>query len=411
MINWLRAAVVWLQLPLASITFAQAAVSVVEYYNLQLDAYFITGRVGEQAALDSLPTAFRRTGATFQAVAANVAPADLESVCRFYISFPPPNYTSSHFYGRASTDCGLLVTTKPPGFSFEGYDFAIKNPVGSACPSTHPIKVYRAFRSLSANKTPNHRYSTSAASHAVVVASGWNDEGVAFCVSGATDVAGSSPPPSAAGVWTGKTSSNRNVFGIVPPDGQAWVMYTDTAGSNGLAGAVQGTVSWSGNSWTLTNARDFSLESRSYFSVSGNGQYSTRSFFNGTLNYPALGQLLTFTSSYNSAFEMTPSVSAIAGTYAGQASSFANTENATIVIGVNGTANGRSSGGCNFLGTVAAYNGANLYRISVTFQGGLCIAGTATLGGVVYYDAPSRNLYGLIVDSGRTTPFFFIGAR
>jgi hypothetical protein len=400
------------QILFASLCAAQTTVSVVEYYNSQVDAYFITGRATEQATLDALPASFKRTGATFQAIRADTATADLESICRFYIAIPAPNYTSSHFYGRASADCGLLLAANPVGFSFEGYDFAVKNPVASVCPSTHPNKVYRALRPWSANKTSNHRYSTSLASHTVAVAAGWRDEGVVFCVSSATDLATTSPPlSSAAGLWSGKTTTNRNVFGIVPADGQAWVMYTDTAGNNSLSGAVQGTVSWSGSSWVLTNARDFSLEARSYFTTSGSGQFLTRSYFNGALSYPTLGQLTTFSSSYNAAYDLTPSISAIAGTYAGQAASFATVENASFTIAANGAASGRSVGGCSFAANVSPYQGANLYRITLTFQGGVCLAGNATFSGVVYYDAPSRNLYGLILDSARTTPFFFIGAR
>ena len=42
-----------------------APVTVVEYYNATLDAYFITGRTAEQTTLDALPADFRRTGMQF----------------------------------------------------------------------------------------------------------------------------------------------------------------------------------------------------------------------------------------------------------------------------------------------------------------------------------------------------------
>lgn len=44
-------------------------VTVVEYYNKSVDAYFISGKVAEQTALDGVAD-FQRTGMTFQAVAA-----------------------------------------------------------------------------------------------------------------------------------------------------------------------------------------------------------------------------------------------------------------------------------------------------------------------------------------------------
>ena len=49
-------------------------VTVVEYYNKVVDAYFITGRTNEQTALDGVAD-FQRTGMTFQATAAATAPA------------------------------------------------------------------------------------------------------------------------------------------------------------------------------------------------------------------------------------------------------------------------------------------------------------------------------------------------
>ena len=48
-----------------------STVTVVEFYAKTLDAYFITGRANEQAALDA-SNAFERTGMTFNAVAASV---------------------------------------------------------------------------------------------------------------------------------------------------------------------------------------------------------------------------------------------------------------------------------------------------------------------------------------------------
>ena len=54
---------------------AQAqTVTVVEYYNKVINAYFITGRAGEITALDGVAD-FQRTGMTFQAVAAASATA------------------------------------------------------------------------------------------------------------------------------------------------------------------------------------------------------------------------------------------------------------------------------------------------------------------------------------------------
>jgi len=172
---------------LASSAAWSQAVTVVEYYNRTLDSYFITGRDNEKQQLDTISD-FQRTGMTFQAVAAaSAAPTDTR-VCRFYVSLSSP-YTSTHFYGRAGTDCESLQAQSPAGFSYEGFDFALQRPVSGACP-TGTVTVYRSFRPGSAGRTSNHRYSTSAASYAAAASDGYNGEQAAFCATAATDVIG-----------------------------------------------------------------------------------------------------------------------------------------------------------------------------------------------------------------------------
>ena len=158
-------------------------VTVVEYYNKTLDAYFISGRTTDQSALDASPV-FQRTGMTFQAVAATNAPAALTQICRFYVSLPSP-YVSSHFYGRQGVDCESLLAQKLAGFTYEAYDFATQQPVGGVCPAG-ATPIYRGFRPVANGKTSNHRYSASASTYAAAATAGYGGEGIVFCVTSAT---------------------------------------------------------------------------------------------------------------------------------------------------------------------------------------------------------------------------------
>ncbi len=173
----------------ALMVVAEAAetVTVTEYYNRDLDSYFITGRADEQLALDSV-SSFNRTGAAFVALPANAATSRQTRVCRFYISgITPP--TSSHFYGRESVDCLPLVASPPAGFSYEGYDFAIAEASSaSLCPDDARFPVYRAFRPGAGSKSPNHRYLVSLDQYNAMIARGWTGEGVAFCATAIKDV-------------------------------------------------------------------------------------------------------------------------------------------------------------------------------------------------------------------------------
>ena len=92
---------------LASTAVSAQTVSVVEYYNRALDAYFMTGRTAEQTLLDGLPADFSRTGMEFAATAATAATAPQVRVCRFYVNTITP-FTNSHFYGREGVDCEAL---------------------------------------------------------------------------------------------------------------------------------------------------------------------------------------------------------------------------------------------------------------------------------------------------------------
>ncbi len=157
-------------------------VTVVEYYNKAVDAYFITGRANEQAGLDSVAD-FARTGMTFQAT---VATAAQTKICRFYISVASP-YTSSHFYGRQGTDCEYLLSLGIAGFAWEDYDFATQQPASGVCPAG-TTAIYRGFRAGAGGKTSNHRYSASLADYNAAVTSGYVGEGPAFCVTAATAV-------------------------------------------------------------------------------------------------------------------------------------------------------------------------------------------------------------------------------
>ena len=191
-------------------TASAQTVTAVEYYNKTVDAYFLTARAGEQAALDGVAD-FQRTGMTFQAVAAASATSAQTKICRFYISVATP-FTSSHFYGRQGTDCELLLAQKLTGFTFEDYDFATQQPVGGVC-AAGTVGIYRGFRAGANGKTSNHRYSASLASYNTAVAAGYVGEDLALCVTAATaaTVTTVNPPVNAAGECGTFIISNKRV--------------------------------------------------------------------------------------------------------------------------------------------------------------------------------------------------------
>lgn len=152
--------------------------TVVEFYNPDLDHFFITADAGEQAFIDSGAVGnWNRTGTEF-------GTGGTQQVCRFYGSAVGPN---SHFYTADSEECAYLKSIYDPAvksWKFESNDFQITTVTGGACPvNTFPI--YRAYNNgASRGVDSNHRLTQSSAAIQEVVKRGWKSEGIVMCASG-----------------------------------------------------------------------------------------------------------------------------------------------------------------------------------------------------------------------------------
>jgi subtilisin family serine protease len=158
--------------------------NVIEFYNTNLDHYFITASSSEAAAIDSgsAGPGWSRTGYTFKS-------GGNTPVCRFYGSQSPgPN---SHFYTVDSAECqGLKDQQIPTGdprkltiksWNFESLDFVSTPPTNGSCLSG-TVPVYRAYNNgFARGVDSNHRITSSLAAIQQVEARGWNNEGVVMC--------------------------------------------------------------------------------------------------------------------------------------------------------------------------------------------------------------------------------------
>ncbi|CAH1080717.1 Delta-60 repeat domain-containing protein [Candidatus Nitrotoga sp. 1052] len=159
---------------------ALVSVPVVEFYNTNLDHYFITADASEAAGIDggSAGPGWIRTGNSFKS-------GGNTPVCRFYGSqVPGPN---SHFYTLAGPECdGLkqLQATTPASqkrWNFESLDFISTPPTNGICP-TGTAPVYRAYNNgFARGVDSNHRFSSAGAAIQDVVMRGWINEGVVMC--------------------------------------------------------------------------------------------------------------------------------------------------------------------------------------------------------------------------------------
>lgn len=160
--------------------FRTAASTVVEFYNTNLDNYFITADANEAAAIDggSAGPGWIRTGNSFKSGGST-------PVCRFYGSQSPgPN---SHFYTVDADECTYLkqlqvstpVTQKR--WNFESLDFISTPPSNGICLGG-TVPVYRAYNNgFTRGADSNHRITSSQVAIQEVVNRGWNNEGVVMC--------------------------------------------------------------------------------------------------------------------------------------------------------------------------------------------------------------------------------------
>ncbi|MFO1305472.1 MAG: c-type cytochrome [Burkholderiales bacterium] len=157
--------------------------TVVEFYNVARDHYFMSASPAEIADLDNgVHAGWVRTGLSFKAYAA--ATAGSSPVCRFYL---PPAYGDSHFYSASPAECAQIAV-QYPGFVYETaatFYIGLPDVASGACPSGWS-PVYRVWDNRA---DTNHRYTTSATVRQQMLGRGWVGEGY-----GPTQVIMCAPP-------------------------------------------------------------------------------------------------------------------------------------------------------------------------------------------------------------------------
>jgi heat shock protein HslJ len=201
--------------PLAAFA-AEPETEAVEFYNKQLNHYFVTATASEAKNIDDggAGPGWVRTGRSFQAwLNAASAPPDAAGVCRFYSTA-----ANSHFYTASAQECQLLKdqeaaerrsTGTVRGWSYEGIAFQIQPPVNGQCPAgTMPFsRVYN--NGFTSGEGSNHRFVDDSTLRDLMVDRSWVAEGVVLCaVTKSTGTSANLPPTttnfsSLAATWSG----------------------------------------------------------------------------------------------------------------------------------------------------------------------------------------------------------------
>ena len=216
---------------------------------------------------------------------------------------------------------------------------------------------------------------------------------------------------SAEGLYSGSTNTNRTITNVVLDDGTYYFFYSVPANPALLAGLVQGNGTSSNGSFTSSNAKDFNIERPGVLSATIAASYAERQSLNGSISYPG-PSVTTFTSTYDTAYDTTPTLASLAGTYTGQAGSSAQgVQSATVTVTATGAFTAVEADGCTFSGTASPRSRGNIFDQSVTFGGAPCEFPGTTLVGIAFLDVPNRRLYGAAPAGNRTNAVIFAGTR
>jgi hypothetical protein len=233
---------------------------------------------------------------------------------------------------------------------------------------------------------------------------------VVGCGGGGGDSDAQVAATSAEGLYSGTTSTGRNIIGVVLDNGTYYVLYSTVGSATTIAGVVQGTGTSDAGSFSSSNARDFYIEGSDVFAATVSAIYVEKQSLNGTVSYSSGGST-SFTSTYNADYETVPSLAALAGTFSGQVASSEGTENATVTVSAAGAISGLGSSGCAVSGSASPRTRGNVFNLSLTFGGAPCLFANQTLTGIAYFDGATKRLYGAAPNAGRTDGVLFVGVK
>jgi hypothetical protein len=173
-------------------TTTTPSLNVIEFYNTNLNHYFMTADTAEAAGIGqgAAGPGWIRTGYTFKAYPSTSAPTGSAAVCRFYGT--PGIGPNSHFYTADAGECAGVKKDK--GWFYEGIAYYSQLPGTSGC-ATGTVPLYRNYNNRWMHNDSNHRFTTDYSAYQQMIAKGWAAEGIVMCVGAGTT--GTTPSGSA----------------------------------------------------------------------------------------------------------------------------------------------------------------------------------------------------------------------
>lgn len=156
----------------------EPSATVVEYYNPNSRAYFMTASAAEVAFMDSgaAGPGWARTGGEFSVFASAAEAPGSVPVCRFHGT--PGVGPASYFYSADPGECEFVKTL--PAWTYEGTAFHAFALESGSCPSASTT-VWRSYNN-GGPRDANHRYTVDRTAWSRSAANGYTQEGAVMCV-------------------------------------------------------------------------------------------------------------------------------------------------------------------------------------------------------------------------------------
>jgi predicted small lipoprotein YifL len=206
----------------------------------------------------------------------------------------------------------------------------------------------------------------------------------------------------AEGLYTGKSSANEAIEGLVTADGHYYVLFGT---GNVINGVVLGQGASNNGSFSSLNGKDFVIGQSAPSNVTVSASYVAKTSLNGSLTGP--GGTETFTATYNSTYDTTVTPAQVARTYSGSAATLAGSQSATLTLNASGNWTG-VSGACQFAGGQRNPSSTTAFDLQLTFAGTGCQYAGQTLAGEGVFDLANKQVF-VVIPTNDNNVIIFVG--
>lgn len=217
----------------------------------------------------------------------------------------------------------------------------------------------------------------------------------------------------AQGYYVGITTPGQREVGIVRDDGIFWIAYErDTPG---LGGFVNGTSTASGTqasgTFVSTDAIRYDFSQRTTDAEHVDADYVYKDCLCGrSTEVSTKAVKVEFGSSYQSLYELRPTLTALAGAYSGgSAQTLVDDQGVALQIGADGALSAVTANACTLSGTFKPRTVGNLYDVIVTAGPAPCATPGTVYSGAAVLD--SGKLLVMATDASRQAALVLSGTR